>query len=148
MNDKYISGAAAGVIGASLQVLYGYIVKTLEFSDRGFHDYGKVFIMFSSHQGIFADLIGIISHIGNGMIFGIAFAYLISWTSPRLYLLKGLIYGIMLWHLFLGIGTLFKIPMFHKVPPTTAFATLIGSIIYGVTAAYILKYIETRTRLM
>lgn len=147
LNDRFINGALAGSISAALQVLYGYLVKMTTFSDRGFHDFGQVFIMFTPYQGILADLIGILSHVGNGIIFGVLFAYLLSWTAPRLYLTKGLIYGIILWHLFFMVGTAFKMPLFHQIPPSTAFSILIGSIIYGITAAYILRLIDARTRL-
>jgi len=148
MSDRFIVGVIAGAVGSILQAVYGYTGKSLGYTDRTFCDFGKAFIMFLPYKGLFADFVGLLSHVGNGIFFGIVFAYLILWTSSKYCLLKGAIYGMTLWHLFFGIGTAFKMPMFHQIPPQSAFFTLIGSLIYGLVTAYTLSLLEKKTGLI
>lgn len=148
MNDRLIGGAIAGGLGAFAQILYGYSTKNIGLTDRAFHEFGKAFIMSIPYNGFLADFTGFISHLGNGVIFGILFAYIIYVSSSRYYLIKGAIYGMALWHIFLGLGTAFKMPMFGSIPPSTALATLVGSIIYGLVTAYVLRILDLRTDLV
>ena len=148
MKDRFIAGAVSGFAGASIQIIYGYIIKATGLANTGFHDFGKVFIMSKPEPGIFADFVGIISNLSNGAIFGIVFAYIIYLSSSKFYIPKGVIYGTILWHLFLGIGTMYKMPAFGEIPASSSFATLIGSIIYGIVASYVLKILDSKTTLL
>lgn len=148
MKDRFIAGSVAGLVGAAIQVIYGYAVKATGIADRSFHDFGKVFIMSSAAKGILSETVGIMSNLTNGIFFGIIFAFIIYLTSSKYYLIKGLIYGTILWHIFLGLGTMYKMPAFGKFSPSSSLATLIGSLIYGIVAAYILKILDNKTSLL
>lgn len=147
MKDRFVAGAVSGFLGAAVQITYGYITCDLGLTDRSFHDFGKVFIMSSPDKGIFSDFVGIISSLSNGVILGIIFAYLIYFTSSKFYLIIGAIYGIAFWHFFLGLGTMFRMPAFGVIPAGESFATLIGSIIYGLITAYMIKILDEKTTL-
>lgn len=148
MKDRFIAGAGAGFIGAIIQQIYGFIVKSLGFTDYAFHDFGQAFIVSSPSSGFLSDLVGILSQLSNGLIVGIVFAYIISLTSSKYYIIKGLIYGTVLWHLFLGIGTMYKVPALGAVKAGSSLVILIGSMIYGIVTAYFLKIIDTKTNLL
>lgn len=148
MSDRFVAGAIAGSIGASIQVVYGYLVEALGIADRSFEDFGEVFIMSANMTGTMADFVGIISQLSNGAIFGIIMAYIISLTSIKFYIVKGLIYGTILWHLFLGLGTMYKMPGFINIPPSSSLAILVGSLIYGVTVCYVLRIIDAKSNLI
>lgn len=148
MKDRFIAGAVAGFIGALIQLIYGYGIKTIGLTDYAFHDFGQIFILTLTSSGFLGDLVGVLSQVTNGAIVGIVFAYIISLTSSKYYLIKGLIYGTVLWHLFLGMGTMYKLPGFGVIKADSALATLIGSIIYGISTAYLLKVLDSKTNLV
>ena len=148
MNDRIVAGAIAGLIGGSIQVVYGYLAKALGLTDRSFVDFGKVFIMSLNINGILADFVGVFSLLSNGAVFGIIMAYIISLTSGKFIIVKGVIYGTVLWHLFLGLGTMFKMPLFGYIPPNSSLTTLIGSLLYGVAVCYVLRVIDAKSTLI
>ncbi|WP_066633538.1 DUF6789 family protein [Desulfolucanica intricata] len=148
MKDRFTAGALAGIAGAVIQDLYSFIIESQGIANRSFSDFGRIMVMLKPYGGTLASIVGFISHITVGILFGILFAYIILKTSDKYYLTKGFIYGLALWFLLLGFGTMWRLPMWTNVPPPTSLAILIGSIIYGLVTAYTLKLLERRTKLL
>jgi hypothetical protein len=146
--DRLIGGAFSGVIAATIQAGYGYIVKGLKLTDRAFVDFSKTFFMYKNYHGLYGEIMGIIIHLALGAVWGVGFAYLIKLTSSRYYYIKGFGYGVVLW-LFIGTaGTVLHIPLFIDVPPYAVLSTLIGGLVFGFVNAYILKVLEKKTNLI
>lgn len=148
MQDRLIAGAIAGSIGSFLQILYGLATKTIGLTDRTFTDFAKIFMMFKNYSGALAFITGFIVQILIGAILGIVFGYLIKITSNRYFFVKGLGLGAVFWLTFGVAGTVFELPLFKNIPPNAALVTLVGSLIYGWTTAYVLKYLETHTQIV
>ncbi|HBF37734.1 MAG TPA: hypothetical protein DDW50_10470 [Firmicutes bacterium] len=144
MNDKIILGALAGTIGAFLQDLCGYIAEIIGFSDRGFIDFARAVILFNIKSGALETFLASIAHIIWDLLLGILFAYLIKNTSDSFYYLKALIYGLVLWFMIHTAGTLFRLPLFFRIPASAAMATLLGAIVYSLGIAFIIKFLEKR----
>ncbi|WP_214659145.1 DUF1440 domain-containing protein [Candidatus Formimonas warabiya] len=147
MKDRLIAGGLAGIAGAIIQITYGIITEALGITDRSFDEFAKVLIMFKPYKGLLASVVGAISHICIGLVFGVIFAYLILITSSRFLMIKGIGYGAVLWMLLLGFGTIFELPDFKDIPPQPALSIFFGAIIYGSITALTLKYLESRTKL-
>ncbi len=148
VKDRLVSGAIAGTIGGLIQAMYGFIVEALGFTDRTFTDFAKVLLMYRDYKGALAFIGGLIGHLTIGAMLGILFAYIIMITSNRYYLAKGFGYGAIIWVLFLGLGTIFKLPQFKDIPPSDVISTLVGSLLYGSITAYSLKMLDNRTKLL
>ncbi len=146
MKDRLVAGSVAGACGALVQELYAIILKTLGFSDRTYGDMALILVSQNMNEGVL--LIEIIANAAVGLFFGAVLAYILMLTTSRYYLLKGIFYGIVLWLILSGFGSIFDLPKFKGTPPDIALITLIGSIIYGIVTAYTLKLLESKTKLL
>ena len=141
MKDKMMAGALAGVIGAFLQDIYGYFVKAGGLTDRGFIDFARAVILFSTDDGLLETILAFIAHLIWDLLLGILFVYLIN---SSYYYLKAFVYGLALWFIIQVAGTLFRLPMFFHIPASAALLTLIGAIIYSFGVAFTLRYLEIK----
>ncbi len=146
--DRLVAGFISGTIAALIQNIYALIIKALGWTDRAFSDFAGVLIMFKSYPGPLAFIIGVIAHLTFGGTLGYFFALLVKNTSSKYFLLKVIIWGPFLWFAILGIGAIFRLPLFTVIPPVPALTTLIGASIYSFSNGYILRYLEKKTNLI
>lgn len=142
-HDQIMHGAIPGAIAGAVQSVYGYALKNLHVTDRIFMDYGAVLILgHSPGKGI--SIIGLIAHILNAAMFGIVFGYIMKHSTKRYYVIKGIGLGIFIWGMSLGIGTLYKLPLFFIVPYRAAYVMLGGALIWGIAMSLIYRYIDQK----
>lgn len=146
MKDRLTPGFIAGVLGSILQRVYFWVVAFFGISDKSYTDYGKIIIMYKPFKGVLAFVIGFIFVLIIGGLLGIVVSYVIKNTSSRFYILKAVLVGISAWLILLTPGTFFRMPMFTVVPPLDSLFMLIGSIIWGLSAAWFLKKLTTNFR--
>lgn len=144
LQDRMVFGAIAGMAGAVVQNFYAVIAESMGLTGPVYLNYGKIVLMLKDYNDPLADTLGVIGHFTWDIILGIAFAYLVSLTSSRYYILKGIIYGIIVWYFIKVIATLFKIPVIIGVQPHTVAFFFIGAILYGATLALTLKLLDSR----
>ena len=147
-NDRMIAGAISGMLASVIQEIYANMTTVLGFSNRDFGDYAGVLVMSQNYQGLLAHVIQLLAHISVGALFGIIFAAVFRYTSSAYWWLKGITYGSILWVLLTGVGTLFKMPMWINIPPRAALDLYLGSVVFGFSTAYILKYLDEKTELI
>ncbi|MHB9095476.1 MAG: DUF6789 family protein [Eubacteriales bacterium] len=147
-NDRSVAGAISGAIGAVVQQFYAVVIRYMGISDKHFGDFAGIIVMYKKYEGFVAHIIQWSAHLAVGMLFGIIFAQIFRYMSSRYWWLKGIVYGLILWFLLTGVGTLFKMPMWTIISPRTALTLLIGSLIYGAATAYTLKVLDKRTDLI
>jgi len=111
-------------------------------------DYSEVLITNNVTPGILGFIVGFLSNIGVGIFYGILFAYIIRFTSNRYYLMKGIVYGFILWILLTGFGTIFNLDQFGNMTPDAALVTLVGALFYGIVTGYTMKTLEDKTKLL
>jgi hypothetical protein len=146
--DRGTAGMIAGASASVIQIIYGQIMKTTGLTDRTFTDFAKIFIMYNKYSGILSLIIGVITQIILGSLLGTGFAFFIKKTSNNYLYLKGLSSGGLAW-LFFGIsGTVYKLPLFFKLPPQQAIIIFIGALIYGFFLAYFLNLLEKKSNLI
>jgi uncharacterized membrane protein YagU involved in acid resistance len=148
VKDRFIAGGLAGIIAGLIQYMYGLVSKALGFSDREFGQFSESVLNLHVYTGVLGQIIGVLSHMAVSIIFGVLFAYIIQKASSRYYLLKGAMYGLVLWFLLSGFGSVLRLPNFTKIPPLTELDILGGAILYGLVLAYSLKLLERKTGLL
>ncbi len=144
MQDKIIAGSLAGIIGAILQDMYGFLVKVIGLTDRGFIDFARAVILSNINGGALETVLALIAHLIWNSMLAILFTYLIPNTSGSYYYFKALLYGLALWFIIQAIGTLFRLPMFFHIPASAAMLTLLGAVIYSLGIASTLRFLEKR----
>jgi uncharacterized membrane protein YagU involved in acid resistance len=148
MKDRLIAGGLAGIIAGLIQYVYGLATQALGFTDRSFGQFSEVVLNLHVYEGILGFIIGVLSHMAVALIFGVLFAYIIAKTSSRYYIIKGAMYGLVLWFLLSGFGSVLRLPNFTKVPPTSELDILVGAVLYGLVLAYTLKLLDKKTRIL
>ena len=63
MKDWIIAGTSAGIIGAVLQDIYGYLIKVFGLTDRGFIDFARAMILYNVKDGGIKMILALIAHI-------------------------------------------------------------------------------------
>lgn len=148
--DRLIAGGLAG-FGASITCdIVGLIYKSFNWTDRAFHDYATILLTFEiySNSGIMGIILSVIAHSAVCIIFGVLFAYLIKFTSGNYLYLKGLGYGLTMWILLNGFGTILHLPLFRNMPLHVAYSTLSTALIYGLMVSLLLKIIGGKMQLL
>lgn len=146
--DRVTAGVIAGFIGSVIQEGYAWLAKFLGFSKIDFADFAGVMTMFRNFNGPLALFIQWMAHIATGIMFGAIFAIVFMYTSSKYWLIKGISYGLVLWVLLMGVGMLFKMPMWTEMTPQTALNMLVGSVIFTVTTAIAMKLLDEKTKLI
>ena len=148
--DRLIAGGIAGIIGSIVNIVFGVIFKSLGWSDRAFFDNSTMLFGKETYvdKGFFGFLMGVITEVAVCIIYAVIFAYLIKITSSRYLYVKGLGFGFVLWMLLSSLGTMYNIPLFDYVPLDAAYTTLFTALAYGFTIAWVLKEVESKSRLL
>jgi hypothetical protein len=148
MRDRFTAGLISGMSASLVQIIYGLIIKAIGLTDRTFTDFARIYIMYKTYHGVVPFLIGFFTQIILCALVGVGFAFLIEKTSSKYLYIKGLGTGAIIWLFFGMSGTMFRLPLFFKLPPIPALITFIGALIYGFFLAYFFKLVETKTNLL
>ena len=148
--DRLVAGGIAGVAGSVVNIITGVIFKSLGWSDRAFYDYSTTLFGKTTYadKGVLGFLMGVITEVAVCIIFGVIFVYIIKFTSSRYLYIKGLGFGFVLWMLLTSLGTMYNIPLFEDTPLDAAYTTLFTALTYGFVVAWVLKIIESKTKLL
>ncbi|MBU7005227.1 hypothetical protein [Phosphitispora fastidiosa] len=144
IKDRLINGAIAGAAGAVVQNLYAAAARLFGYTGPGYITYGKIVLAIEDNGGLLSNSLGLVSHLVWDIIVGILFAYIISSTTSRYYIWKGMLYGAAVWYLIKAGATIFKIPIIMGFYPETVVFFFIGALIYGLVVSYSLKVLDTR----
>ncbi|PKM38944.1 MAG: hypothetical protein CVV03_12725 [Firmicutes bacterium HGW-Firmicutes-8] len=144
-NDRSVAGAIAGLVGSIIQEMSTLIIKYLGFSDKSFIDYSSVMVMFHRPNNFMELVVAWTAHFAVGITLGLLFVQVFMITSAKYLFLKGIFYGFVLWFILLGLGTVFRLPEFTSLPWNVAMTTFIGSLVWSLSVAYILRILEKTT---
>jgi uncharacterized membrane protein YagU involved in acid resistance len=148
VKDRFVAGGLAGAFAGLIQYAYGIVSKASGLTDRQFGQFSESVLNLHVYTGVLGLIIGVLSHMAVSIIFGVLFAYIIQITSSRYYMLKGAMYGLVLWFLLSGFGSVLRLPNFTKIPPLAELDILGGAILYGLVLAYSLKLLERNTKVL
>ncbi len=74
----------------------------------------------------------------SGLV-GVLFGYLVP--INKYHVLKGAIYGVIVWFVIYGIVIMYKVPVLKDIPLASSLENTLASIIYGVILAIIMNYL-------
>lgn len=143
--DRFFRGLTAGLIGGIAMNLWTvFTVSILNLKIIRFIDWAGVILYgelpMTHFQGFFA-LIMQLLWVG---LLGIIFAYLISYTTSRGYLIKGAYYGVVIGLLIYAIPTLLRTPYLTFHSTATVLSNHTGGLIWGLTMAQTLRWLDKR----
>ncbi|PKM80095.1 MAG: hypothetical protein CVU89_15155 [Firmicutes bacterium HGW-Firmicutes-14] len=142
IKDRLINGAIAGAAGALVQNTYALILAIGGYGGPNYVTYGKLLLGLNNYNGLSSDILGLIGHFVWDMLLGVFFAYIISRTSSRYYLVKGTLYGAVIWYLIKAGSFLFRAPLVTKFSPESIAFYFAGSLLFGLSTAFTMKLLD------
>ncbi len=90
----------------------------------------------------------LVMHLMWAGFLGVVFAFAIPQITSRGHLLKGVVYGVVVGFLTYALPKLFQMPILDKVELPTVLSNLVGGIIWGLTLAQTLQWLDRKSTLV
>lgn len=142
VDDVMTKGMIVGTAGAVFQNIYALIARAAGYNVMSYADYARATLFERYHSGALAQLLGYIGHFTWDIFLGVIFVYLVKSTSDKFLVAKSIAYGVVIWYMVKGAPTLFRIPAFLNISPKSMFFFFIGSILFGLTISFTLRYLD------
>jgi len=146
LRDRLARGLAAGLAGGVAMNVFNLISYYLGVAELRFLDWSALVIYgvkpLSVAEAVFAQLAQLFL-VG---FLGVVFAYLIPMISSVNLLLRGWLYGSMIWFLLYGISMLFKLKGTIPLYLDTAASDFVCASIYGLVMAEVLRYFDQKVK--
>lgn len=146
MRDKIITGAVGGGAGGILQEALHLVLNIWWLKTTNMLLASIAGAMMLGHRALSWGefFVGFIGHLIFSGIFGFLLAYILEYTEYRYYIFKGALFGAALWFVDFTAGTQLHIDGVHLMPWTAKLAFLPPHILYGLTSAYLIQYLDER----
>lgn len=145
--DRFAGGFIAGVFGGIVMNVFNLSVYILGISEFRYLDWAAVTI-YGTRPTSFAEVVfALIAQLGAVGVLGIAFAYLITKITSRNVILRGLVFGSAVWFLLYAITLIYNVEQTIPLRVNTALPDLIGGMIYGITVALTLRWMDRESEL-
>ncbi len=119
-------------------------VSLLNWEIIRFIDWAGIMIFGDLPRSHAEGLIAFILHLMWVGALGVVFAFLVLQITSQGYLLKGIIYAIVIGFLIYAVPTVFQIPILKEASLTTVVANKIGAAIWGLVMAKTLYWLDQR----
>lgn len=145
--DRFFRGLLAGMAGAIPMNIWSFIsFHFVGLADRRIADWASIMLFGSPPNTLLELFLAIFAQILWSGFLGILFAYLVINITSRGYLLKGAFYGFITGFIIFSIPTVLQSPYLARTSTGTATSQLIGGVLWGVTMAYTLKWLDNRVK--
>ncbi|MGF7186813.1 ABC-type polysaccharide/polyol phosphate export permease [Desulfitispora alkaliphila] len=146
--DRFFRGLVAGISGGIVMNIWSFIsFDILNFTQLRFIDWSAIFIFGDRPQSIIESLIALVTQIAWSGFLGIVLAYLMPLFTSRGYIIKAIYFGFITGFMMYAIPVMFNIQFLETTTTGTAASNMIGGILWGLTAAIVLKYLDTSPQL-
>ncbi len=143
--DRYFRGLISGIIGGIAMNLWALVVLfILQWEIIRFVDWAGIFLFGDLPRSHLQGAISLGMHIIFVGFLGVVFAFLIPQVTSRGYLLKGVSYGVITGLFIYAIPTLFQMPILAEHSTATVVSNIIGGIIWGLTMAQALRWLDRK----
>jgi hypothetical protein len=144
MEDRFTRGFTAGAFAGLIINIFDYVASILQITDTRYVDVAAHLIYGRKSDSLIELLIAYFGQLIFSAFLGAVYAYIIIGITSRNHVLKGWLYGIVIWFLVYAIIVLFNVPDISENHfPTTAVNGLLASI-YGILLTKTLIFIEKR----
>lgn len=143
MNDRAVKGLIAGFLGGAVAKAWGlFSYYVLRFSQFLVLDWINVLFMGHPHRNLPEWLLGFSGIWLWLMVLGVGLAYLFPRIGTGAYLIKGVLYSvIILYAIYLGSG-LFRMHDLAPMAWQTVVSDFVFAALFGLTAAYVLRRLD------
>lgn len=143
--DRFFRGFTAGVAGGIVMNLWTIFATTvLNWEIIRFIDWAGIIVFGDLPRSHAEGLISLFLQLVWVGVLGIIFAYLIPLVTSQAYLLKGLIYGIVIGFIIYAVPTLFQLPYIGKHSLATVVSNHTGGAIWGLVMAKTLYLLDKK----
>ena len=138
--DAILVGTIAGLATNLLKNSLAWIWCRLHLLDYFTSDFAaSLFIKPNAIQTLSGQIIGLAADFIVSAILGISFVYLIKYSGQRFLLIKGLVYGAVVWLLLYGGVRSLPMVRLHDYNPLHIVIALINHLIFGLILSFIIK---------
>ena len=145
LDDRLTRGFLAGVLAGIPTIITGLITRfILHATTLLYTDFASILVFGTKAQTIKGHIFSFVVVCMFWGLDGIIFAYLISKVTSKNILLKGFIWGGLIWFFSYVTTLLFKVPGLLIIPEKTAISQLVGGVIWGGLLAIIFNYLDKK----
>lgn len=136
-----IGGAIAGILK---NIPNAILHNWLKLTELSFWDYSAA-VAFFRHPSNFGEQLYVFTYeIFFCVLLGIIYIYLNEKIRTEHYLIKGAIYGMLIWFLVHTVILAYQIQQLIKTDLATSLVNSLCSIVYGLLLAWIIHYLEEK----
>lgn len=141
--DRFTRGLVCGITGGVVMNIWSLTsYHLLNFTERRFLDWASVLMYGHLPLNLKETVLALAAQILWAGFLGILFAYLIPGITSQAYLLKGAFWGFIIGFLMYAFAILLRMPYFNKISFDTVVSQIIGMIIWGLTLAQMLRWLD------
>ncbi|MBE0466670.1 MAG: hypothetical protein IBX71_05525 [Candidatus Desulforudis sp.] len=145
MKDRLTRGFIAGLLAGIVMNGENYLTfYALNFADLRHLDWAAALVFGHPPTNILETAFAQIVQLFFAGLAGILFAYLVPFVTSRNHLLKGWIYGVLVWWVAYALTIMFRLPGLVTITLETAVSNVIGASLYGLVLAALLRWLEQR----
>ncbi|HBF39736.1 MAG TPA: hypothetical protein DDW50_20785 [Firmicutes bacterium] len=142
--DRTFKGLTAGIIGAIPMNIVNFVFYGLNLIQIRFIDWSGIILTGERPNDLNSIIHSLIFQMFWSGILGIGLAFLIPAISSRGYFLKAVLYSFFVNFALRGIVVLFRVPLLYKVSTVTSELNSIPTVIWALTAGYMLYFLDKR----
>ena len=147
--DRFFRGFTAGIVGGVLMQIWSFFsFHVLGLTKLRFMDWAAIIVFGEQAETILEAIFALFAHLLFAGFLGMVFAFLLPQVTSRLYLLKGVLFGIIVGFFIYAIPMLLQTPRLTQATLGTALTDHIGGVIWGLATAYTLARLSRREELL
>lgn len=146
--DRFFRGFLSGVVGGIAMTLCSNVaVSLLNWNIISFIDWAGIMIYGDLPRSHAEGLIALILHLIWVGSLGVVFAFLILQITSQGYLLKGVLFSIVMGFFIHALPTVFQMPILKEASLQTVVSNKIGAVIWGLVMSKTLHWLDGRFNL-
>ncbi|ACB85118.1 hypothetical protein [Natranaerobius thermophilus] len=142
MPDRFYSGFISGILAGIFPIIINLGSLLIGLTTLIWSDFMSVYIIGRTPEGIWETLFFILVQFLFLGVLGIFFTFLLPHILSKRIVLKGFLYGIVVWLVLFTMPNILGIPKLEEVPIKTAMTHIISAGAWGVALALILNRIN------
>lgn len=144
LEDRFMQGLIAGAVGWIPQMIFTQTLFYFKVTKLRYLDFAAI-LGFNNHpNGLLQSLIAEFIVLSFLSFLGAIFALLVKVIASPFLMVKGVIFGGVVWFLIYAVMTLFKLEKIYPVDFATGISNLIGALIWGGVMAWTLLLINCK----
>lgn len=146
MKEKFVTGVIGGVIAGIIKDIPDSIFRyLLKITNITFWDYSGIIALGHQPRGLFEQIYAVFYEIIFSILIGIVFVYIAPYFKTKRFLLRGAIYGALVWFAIRAAVIAFKIKPLIDGDIVSATINSLNSIFYGIILGTIIHYLEKKS---